>query len=156
MARTHSYEATVVWTGDRGSGTSAYDAYDRDHEIRIDGKPALLGSADPAYRGDPGRHNPEDLLLAALASCHMLWYLHLCAEAKIQVTGYEDRATGTMVTKKAGGRFTEAVLHPRVTVAAGADTAKALALHAEASRLCFIANSVNFPLRHEAEIVVAG
>jgi len=156
MARTHSYEATVVWTGDRGSGTSAYDAYSRDHEVRIDGKPALLGSADPAYRGDPGRHNPEDLLLAALASCHMLWYLHLCTDAGIVVTGYEDRATGTMVADKDGGRFTEAVLHPRVTVAAGADRMKAEALHADASRLCFIANSVNFPLRHEAEIVAAG
>jgi len=156
MARTHSYEATVVWTGDRGSGTSAYDAYSRDHEVRIDGKPTILSSADPTYRGDPGRHNPEDLLLAALASCHMLWYLHLCTDAGIVVTGYEDRATGTMVADKDGGRFTEAVLHPRVTVAAGADRMKAEALHADASRLCFIANSVNFPLRHEAEIVAAG
>ncbi|MBL8699665.1 MAG: OsmC family protein [Alphaproteobacteria bacterium] len=154
--RTHRYPVTVVWTGDRGVGTASYRAYDRDHEIRIAGKPAIAGSSDPAYRGDAARHNPEDLLVASLSSCHMLWYLHLCAEAGVVVRAYTDEAEGTMVEDAVrGGWFTRVTLRPRVAIAAGSDTARALSLHAEAHAKCFVANSVNFPVDHEAIVVAA-
>lgn len=118
------------------------------------GRPDLQGSSDPAFRGDAARWNPEDLLVASLSSCHMLWYLHLCAQAKITVLAYRDDASGTMVEDEGGGgRFTAAVLKPVVTIAAGGDVARAKALHEEAHRLCFIANSVNFPVTIEAEVV---
>lgn len=147
----HTYHTDLRWTGNLGSGTSGYRAYSRNHEIRVDGKPMLLGSSDPAFRGDPTRYNPEDLLVASLSACHMLWFLHLCADAGIVVTDYSDRATGTMVeTTDGGGRFSEVTLCPQVTVADAAMIERAQALHIEAHRLCFIANSCNFPVRHEA------
>jgi organic hydroperoxide reductase OsmC/OhrA len=152
MATDHHYALHLSWTGNRGPGTRDYRAYGRDHVVRIAGKPDLALSSDPDFRGDPARHNPEDLLLASLAACHMLWYLHLAAEAGIVVTAYEDRAEATMTTDHTGGRFVEAVLAPRVTIAAG-DPAVAEALHATASARCFIARSVNFPVRHRPEIV---
>ncbi|MDF2095257.1 OsmC family protein [Aquibaculum arenosum] len=152
----HRYVAEIVWTGNRGAGTANYRAYGREHEVRIAGKPPLLGSADPAFRGDASRHNPEDLLLVALSACHLLWYLHLCAEAGVVVMAYEDPAEGRMVLESdGGGRFVEVTLRPRVTLASGSDMAaqeKALALHAEAHARCFIARSVNFPVRHEPEV----
>jgi organic hydroperoxide reductase OsmC/OhrA len=153
MAREHRYAAIVEWTGNRGTGTSAYAAYDRAHEIRIPGKPAILGSSDPAFRGDPSRYNPEDLLVASLATCHMLWYLHLCSTAGIVVTAYLDRAEGTMQEDPDGsGRFTAVLLKPDVTVKRGADLAKARDLHHAAHEMCFIANSMNFPVSHEPTI----
>ena len=149
----HTYPVHVTWTGNRGNGTSSYAGYDRAHEIAVTGKPAIVGSADPAFRGDPTHYNPEELLVASLASCHMLWYLHLCATAHIVVIAYEDNASGTMVTTAdGGGHFAEVVLHPSVTVAAGADLALAQQLHERAHRLCFIANSVNFPIRCEPTV----
>lgn len=152
--KTHSYSCTVTWTGNAGTGTSSYKAYERAHVISAPGKPELLASSDPAFRGDASRYNPEDLLVASLASCHMLWYLHLCAVAKVVVTDYRDQPTGTMVEDAArGGWFTQVTLHPRVTIAPGSDAAKARALHAEAHAKCYIANSVNFPVACEPEIV---
>ena len=116
--RNHSYAATVIWTGNRGEGTADYRAYSRDYDMRADGKPLIAGSADPAFRGDGSRHNPEDLLVASLASCHMLWYLHLCAAAGIRVLAYEDQASGLMREEADGrGRFIEATLRPRVVLA---------------------------------------
>lgn len=150
----HRYRACVTWTGDLGQGTRDYRAYARAHEIVVDGKPVIAGSSDPAFRGDASRYNPEDLLLSSLSACHMLWYLHLAAEAGLVVTGYADEAEGTMRTDAAGGRFTEAVLHPVVTLRQG-DPATAQALHEAAHHACFIANSVNFPVRHEATVTVA-
>ncbi len=150
MSRTHTYRARVEWTGDRGAGTTSYRAYGRDHRILIEGKAPILGSSDPAFRGDAARHNPEELLVAALSSCHMLWYLHLCTEAGVVVTFYADSAEGEMVEDAdGGGRFTRVVLHPDVALAPGSDRAKALALHAAAHAKCFIARSVNFPVTHE-------
>lgn len=150
----HHYQVKVVWTGNRGSGTSAYAAYARDHQVIVKGKPILEGSADAAFRGDPRRHNPEDLLVAALSTCHMLWYLHLAAKAGVVVTGYRDEAEGEMEGDDEGGRFTEVVLRPTVTIQAG-DPALAEALHADAHRRCFIANSVSFPVRHRPTIIQA-
>ncbi len=147
QGKTHTYETHVEWTGNRGTGTSAYAAYGRDHIIRMDGKPDIKGSADPAFRGNADRHNPEDMMVAAVSTCHMLWYLHLAAEAKIVVTGYTDAARGTMVEdKERGGYYTEIVLRPLVTISAG-DPALADALHEAAHKKCYIANSVNFPVR---------
>ncbi len=152
----HTYHTQLHWTGNLGSGTSGYRAYSRDHEIQVDGKPMLPGSSDPAFRGDPSRYNPEDLLVSSLSACHMLWFLHLCADAGIVVTAYSDNATGTMTeTADGSGRFSEVTLHPQVTVADAAMIERAQALHAAAHRMCFIANSCNFPVRHEPVCRVA-
>jgi organic hydroperoxide reductase OsmC/OhrA len=149
----HHYEIQVTWTGNLGSGTSDYRAYKRDHELSAAGKPMLSGSSDPAFRGDRTRYNPEDLLVASLSACHMLWYLHLCSTSGIVVTDYRDDARGTMQeTEEGGGQFTEVILKPRVTVAAGADHTLALKLHEKAHHRCFIANSVKFPVLCQAEI----
>lgn len=152
--KTHSYSATVQWTGNLGQGTSSYRAYTRDHEISIPGKPVILGSADPAFRGDPSRYNPEELLVASLSTCHMLWYLHLCADAGVTVTHYSDDPAGTMVETDDGGHFTEILLQPKVTVKAGTNLELAIGLHEKAHRFCFIANSVNFPVRCQPSIAI--
>ena len=152
MTRTHHYQIETHWTGDRGAGTSDYRSYARDHETRIAGKPVIFGSSDPAFRGDASRHNPEELFVAALSSCHMLWYLHLCAEAGVVVRGYRDAAVGTMSeTTGGGGRFTAVVLRPIVTISAG-DPERARALHVRAHELCFIANSVSCAVTVEPSI----
>lgn len=153
----HSYFTRTEWTGNLGAGTAGYRAYSRDHVISAAGRPDLAGSSDAAFRGDASRWNPEDLLVASLSSCHMLWYLHLCAQAKIAVLAYHDNAVGTMVEDAGGGgRFSGAVLRPVATLAAGSDAALATALHEEAHRLCFIANSVNFPVTVEPAVLVSG
>lgn len=155
MDKSHHYRAAIVWTGNRGTGTSGYRAYDRSYEVRCPGKAPILGSSDPAFRGDPSMHNPEELLVASVSACHMLWYLHLCAEAGIVVSAYEDPASGTMTEAAGGaGRFTEIVLHPRVALARGANSDLAQRLHRTAHEKCFIANSVNFPIRVEPAITV--
>lgn len=154
--REHSYALTVRWTGNRGSGTSGYAAFGREHEVLAPGKPVLAGTADPAFRGDPARWNPEELLVAALSQCHMLWYLALCANAKVVVTDYVDEVAGTMAEHAGGGgEFTEVVLRPTVTVAEAGMIAKAGELHTPAHEKCFIARSVNFAVKHEPTILVA-
>lgn len=149
MAEQHHYKATIKWTGNKGEGTANYRAYEREHIVSIDNKADILGSSDPAFRGDKTRHNPEDLLLSSLSACHMLWYLHLCSEAGIIVTDYRDNATGIMTeTSNGSGHFTEVTLNPTVTVANQSMIDKANELHKKANELCFIANSVNFPVKH--------
>lgn len=154
--RRHSYAVTVSWTGNRGQGTESYRTYDRSYRIESAGKPTLIGSADPAFLGDAACWNPEDLLVAALAACHQLWYLHLCADAGVVVTSYRDAASGEMAeTRDAGGMFVEVVLRPEVRVAEHDQIADAERLHAEAARRCFIRNSVNFPVRHQATVIAS-
>lgn len=149
MKGQHHYQATIKWTGNNGSGTDHYRNYERSHEIDIAHKATILASSDPAFRGDKTKHNPEDLLVSSLSACHMLWYLHLCAEAGVIVTDYIDNATGTMIeTTDRGGHFSEVTLHPIVTVSDESMIEKANALHHEANQFCFIANSVNFPVKH--------
>ena len=156
MASEHTYAVTVKWTGNRGSGTSGDRDYDRSHEIVVAGKPVLEGSSDSAFRGDPARHNPEDLLVASLPACHMLWYLHLCGAAGVVVVSYEDHAEGEMeVAADGGGRFQRVVLRPTITLAPASDAAKAGDLHEEVHAKCFIAASVNFPVEYEPVMVVA-
>lgn len=148
MQREHKYSVNVVWTGNTGQGTANYRSYVRDHEINVPGKPPIQGSSDPKFRGDPGRYNPEELLVSALSACHLLWYLHLCADAGIVVVSYEDRAEGTLEESSEGaGRFVRVTLRPHVRVTNSIDQAEAL--HQRAHKLCFIANSVNFPVLHQ-------
>ena len=155
-AKTHTYRTIVRWTGNQGSGTSAYLAYSRNHEIVANGKPVILGSSDPAFHGDPGRYNPEDLLVASVSGCHMLWYLHLCAVNKVVVLGYEDNAAGTMEeTDNGGGHFVEVTLQPIITITAQSNLDTARRLHHDAHEKCFIASSVNFPVRVQPEFRTA-
>lgn len=152
----HRYAVQVKWTGNLGQGTSGYRAYSRDHEISAVGKAAIAGSSDPTFRGDPERYNPEELLVGSLSACHMLWYLHLCAEAKVVVLEYLDQAAGFMVeTSDGGGRFAEVVLRPQVAIKNGGDAELAVRLHERAHHLCFIANSMNFPVRCEPRVRIA-
>lgn len=152
MAKQHHYTTFVNWTGNRGEGTSGYRNYDRNHTIGAGNKTIIPASSDPAFLGDPSRYNPEELLLASLSSCHMLWYLHLCSDNGVIVTAYSDHATGTMEENASGGKFTEVTLHPvvKVTEATMMDMAKQL--HEEANKKCFIANSCNFPVKHDVQV----
>jgi organic hydroperoxide reductase OsmC/OhrA len=151
----HHYAVSLEWTGNRGTGTSGYRDYGRDHVVRADGKQEITGSSDRAFFGDTDRWNPEEMLLAALSQCHLLSYLHVASSNGIVVVDYTDAATGVMEqTSDGGGHFTGATLRPVVTIASG-DPALALELHHEASVKCFIASSVNFPVGHEPEILVA-
>jgi organic hydroperoxide reductase OsmC/OhrA len=150
MGKEHHYLTHLQWTGNRGEGTSNYRAYDRDHVLSAGGKSPIPGSSDPSFRGNPERYNPEELLVASLSSCHLLWYLHLCAVNGVVVIAYEDDAAGVMQEEENGsGRFSEVVLRPVVTIKEEGMREKAMALHHEANKFCFIANSVNFPVRHE-------
>lgn len=153
MLGVHHYRLETVWTGNRGPGTTGYRDYDRSTRIEVTGKPAIEASADRPFRGDPTKWNPEDMLLAALSQCHLLSYLHACVTAGVVVTSYADEATGTMTQDgHGGGAFTEVVLHPRVVVADPSMIDAAIQAHAQAHDWCFIANSVNFPVRHEAQV----
>ncbi|HEX6527860.1 MAG TPA: OsmC family protein [Streptosporangiaceae bacterium] len=150
MLRTQSYGISVVWTGNRGTGTSGSSTYSRDHDVTAVGRPVILASSDPQFGGDLVRWNPELELVAALSQRHMLWYLHLCEAAGIIVTSYSDDAHGTMTqTSDGGGHFTEVVLQPIVTVTSADMIEAATNMHEEARAKSFIANSVNFPVRHE-------
>lgn len=149
MGRRHSYQTHLTWTGNRGTGTSGYRDYDRSCELSATDRPAILGSSDRVFHGDATRWNPELALVGALSQCHLLAYLHVCAEAGVVVTGYADEAAGTMEQHGIGGRFVEVVLRPRVTVAEPAMVDRAVTLHRDAHAACFIAASVNFPVRHE-------
>ena len=151
---THNYEIAVHWTGNRGTGTSAYKAYGRDHTVTAAGLPSLLGSADRTFHGDRERWNPEQLLVTALAQCHMLSYLHMAVRVGVVVTAYTDDALGVMRQEGLGGAFEEVLLRPLVTVAEASMVDRARSAHAEAFTHCFIANSVNFPVRHEPTIRV--
>jgi organic hydroperoxide reductase OsmC/OhrA len=153
--RRHRYQVTVEWTGNLGEGTASYRGYSREHEVTADGRPPLAGTADPTFRGDPERWNPEQLLVASLSQCHMLSYLHLCAVSDVVVIAYEDRPEGAMTeAEDGGGRFDEVILRPLVTVTEESMTATAEALHDRAHELCFISSSVNFPVHHEPGIQV--
>ncbi len=152
----HLYKTKIVWTGNLGVGTEHYTAYQRDLEIHISGKEKILGSSDPAFLGDEKRHNPEDLFLSSISSCHALWYLHLCSSAKIIVKSYIDYATGEMEEDKSGsGSFQKVILCPEVIIAKVENIDKAMLLHHEANKMCFIANSLNFKIEHRPHISIS-
>ncbi len=147
---TQQYTTIVEWTGNPGAGTRGYSGYSRAHRISVPGKPPIEASSDPAFRGDPARYNPEELLVASLSGCHMLWFLHLCAEAEVTVVDYRDSAVGTLrMAGDGGGDFEEVLLRPRVTVGSSVEPEFLLRLHERAHGLCFIARSVRFPVRCE-------
>ncbi|HVY57990.1 MAG TPA: OsmC family protein [Xanthobacteraceae bacterium] len=151
----HTYRVRVTWIGNHGAGTPSYTGYGREHVISAEGKEDIDGSSDPAFRGDPARWNPEELLVAALSACHQLWYLNLCARAGISVLSYEDEVEGTMVQEPSGGgRFTQVRLRPKISLRAGDDVDLAKRLHREAHEKCYIANSVNFPVECDPHISV--
>ncbi len=155
MKKQHNYTTTIKWTGNKGKGTSDYRSFERSHIISIDNRPDILCSSDPAFLGDKTKYNPEELLLSALSSCHMLWYLHLCAESNIIVTKYLDNATGIMIEKSNGsGCFSEVTLNPIVIVTESLMIEKAIELHKKANELCFIANSVNFKVVHNPSCMI--
>ena len=151
----HHYKTTITWVGNQGTGTSNYRAYSRNHDIAIAGKQVIPASSDPSFRGDPSRYNPEELLVSSLSGCHMLWYLHLCSVNGVIVVDYKDEATGIMEESDDGnGRFKEVTLHPMVTVTDATMVQKANSLHHEANKLCYIANSCNFPILHQPTCIV--
>ncbi|MEZ5400781.1 MAG: OsmC family protein [Bryobacteraceae bacterium] len=155
MGREHRYSITTAWTGNLGSGTSGYREYSRNHELSAAGKASAIPcSSDAAFRGDASRYNPEDLLVASLSACHMLWFLHLCADSGIAVTTYRDIAEGTMRENSDGsGEFVEVVLRPEVGLADSLRASDLDALHERAHSLCFIARSVRFPVRVQASLI---
>lgn len=153
-AKTHDYTVKIEWTGNRGTGTSAYRAYDRNWDLATPGKPLMHCSNDPLLGGNHEKHNPEDMLIAALSSCHMLWYLHLCSEAGVIVTSYQDNPIAVGEVEPSGkGRFLSATLKPRIEITAESDPVKAAQLHDEIHQVCFVARSVNFPVTYEPEII---
>lgn len=154
MGKEHRYTLTLDWVGNRGTGTDTYRSYDRNYVISADGKPKIVGSSDPAFLGDPTRWNPEELLLASVAACHKLWYLHLCTTRSIVVTRYSDQPSGIMIEEPNGaGQFKKVTLHPTVEITAG-DPDVAQQLHGEVGAMCFIARSVNFPIHHQATVAL--
>lgn len=154
MDKNHIYTLHLLWTGNRGQGTARYDAYERSHLIEIKGKVPLEGSSDGIFRGDIRKHNPEDMFLASLAACHMLWYLHLCADAGVVVQSYEDEPTAILSMDAKGiGKFTSATLNPKIQIADKSLSQLALDLHDKANEYCFIANSCNFAVLHQATIL---
>ncbi|WP_085517826.1 OsmC family protein [Marivirga sericea] len=151
----HHYQSQIKWTGNSGSGTKSYTFYERSYDIIVANKPTLKGSADSAFRGNAELHNPEDLFLASISSCHMLWYLHLCSTHQITVLAYKDKATATMKeTAEGKGHFTEAILNPEVEIIEQDKIELAQSLHEKANEFCFIANSCNFPIHHKPTTII--
>lgn len=149
MPKQHHYKLKVTWTGNKGTGTDHYTHYERSHTIEIENKVSIFASSDTPFLGDATKHNPEDFLLASLATCHMLWFLHLCADAGIIVTAYHDHPKGILVQNDdGGGSFSEVTLFPHVTVKNKSMIETANELHKKANQKCFIANSVNFKINH--------
>lgn len=154
MARPHDFTAVIEWTGNRGEGTRSYRGYDRTWNIAQPGKAIIACSNDPLLGGDSSKMNPEDLLIASLAACHMLWYLHLASSAGLSVVSYRDEALGSGESERDGtGRFLSATLRPSITLEKGTDLELAHALHHEVHKHCFIARSVKFPVRYEPQFV---
>ncbi len=152
----HTYKTEIIWTGNSGAGTKNYRSYRRFHQIKSQDKPVIQGSSDPAFMGDRDRYNPEELFLASLSTCHMLWYLHLCSENNIVVVSYRDEPVGTMCEKKNGsGHFEVVVLNPKVEIKESENISLAQKLHHQAGKKCFIANSCNFPVKHEPVIFIS-
>jgi organic hydroperoxide reductase OsmC/OhrA len=146
----HQYKSTLTWTGNTGEGTADYRSYKREFIIQVEGKPDLIGSSDPSFRGNKKCHNPEELFLASISSCHMLWYLHLCSDNGITVVEYKDRAVGVMIEEKGGTGFFESVmLRPEIEILELDKKELAMKLHHKANEMCFIANSCNFKILHE-------
>ena len=126
------------------------------HRTYIENKEPLIISADKSFKGDKTKHNPEDLFLSALSSCHMMSYMYLCDKNNISLLNYTDEALGTLLVNEDGsGSFNSIVLYPIVTILDKNKIDLALSLHKEANRLCFIANSCKVPIVHKPQILIA-
>ena len=155
MNTQHHYKVAIKWTGNQGTGTSNYKQFERSYKIQIENKADIHGSSDPEFRGDRTKHNPEELLLASVSSCHMLWYLHLCSEAKIIVTDYIDNATATLEETESGsGKFTSITLQPTITLTEQSMVEEATELHKKANEFCFVSNSLNFKVDHQPTFTI--
>ncbi len=152
MSILHKYNVNIQWTGNKGSGTKSYTAYERSHSISVENKKRIECSSDPSFRGDASKYNSEELFLASISACHMLWYLHLCADNSITVMNYSDNAKGTMEQDASGGKFVEVVLKPLVEIKEAGKIMLAIELHKQAHAHCYIARSCNFPILHQPEI----
>jgi Predicted redox protein, regulator of disulfide bond formation len=151
----HTYHTSLKWTGNTGKGTETYRGYERSHDIKVQGKQIIEASSDPSFRGDRSKYNPEEMFLASLSSCHMLWFLHFCSDASVIVLEYTDAAVGKMIELDDGnGRFAEVILHPHVKVKESWMLEKIESIHEKANAFCFIANSCNFPVKHEGSAFV--
>lgn len=154
MNKLHQYNIHTLWTGNTGVGTKSYASYDRSHNIYSADKKIIECSSDPSFRGDATKYNPEELFLASISACHMLWYLHLCADNAITVINYIDNAIGKMEQDKPGGKFVQVMLRPKIEIKEAGKKILAMELHKQAHEQCFIANSCNFPILHEPEIKI--
>ena len=153
VKREHFYKSNLKWTGNLGKGTKNYSGYSRDYDININLKRPIEGSSDPSFLGNPQRYNPEELLVASVSSCHMLWYLHLCCQQHIVVINYEDNALGKMLENNDGsGCFESINLFPEVQVQEEQMIQPAIRIHQIANEMCFIANSLNFEVTHEPKV----
>jgi len=151
MTLKHIFKAALNWTSNQKQEEKTSRKYAKSHKITIEGKPVLDVSAAKAFKGDPELYNPEDLLLSSLVSCHMMSYLYVCSQNGIEVLEYSDNAEATLeVSQDGSGRFTEVRLNPKVKIANADKIQEALELHTKANQLCFIANSCNFPVLHNA------
>ncbi len=151
MVSNHIFKAELKWTSEQNTHQETKKIYSKSHQIKIEGKPALDVSAAKAFKGDPSLYNPEDLLLSSLVSCHMMSYLYVCSQNGIEVLEYTDNAEATLeVFPDGSGRFVAVRLYPKVKISNSDQIGLALDLHFKANQLCFIANSCNFPVLHEA------
>ena len=149
----HLFKAELNWISKKEESVLKF--YNKTHQIKIEGKPILEVSAAKAFKGDPSLYNPEDLLLSSLVSCHMMSYLYVCSQNGIEVLEYSDNAEATLeVSPDGSGRFVEVKLYPKVKISNPDQIEFALELHKKANQLCFIANSCNFPVFHEASCEV--
>ena len=151
MTFKHLFKASINWTSSQNQQQSEKKFYSKSHKIKLEGKPILIVSAAKAFKGNPELYNPEDLLLSSLVSCHMMSYLYVCSQNGIEVLEYSDNAEATLeVSPDGSGRFVEVTLNPKITISNSNQIQQALDLHQKANQLCFIANSCNFPVLHNA------
>ncbi|MGA2164577.1 MAG: OsmC family protein [Solirubrobacteraceae bacterium] len=139
MSENTQHHARVLWQGDKQDL--------RAHEIHLAGQ-TLVGSCAPGFGGDPEKADPEELFVASLSACHMLWFLDFARRERLRVLSYEDHAEGTMD----GTRFVEVMLRPRVRFASKVPGDLLYQLHHRAHEACFIANSVNCDVRIDSSL----
>ena len=152
MVLKHLFKVKLDWLlSPKKEFQSTPKLFYKNHSIAIAGKPDLELSAAKAFKGDPSLYNPEDLLLSSVVSCHMMSYLYVCSQNGIEVVSYSDAAEATLEVDETGaGRFVEVRLYPKVVISSKEKIDLAIDLHKKANKLCFIANSCNFPIKHFA------
>jgi len=153
MSPSHLFEGSLRWTGS-ASEVNGKLALARAFRVEFAGKAPIEGSSPAVFNGDDSRHNPETLMVASLMACHHLTYVAVCERSGVKLTGYTDRASGTLAIKDGKMRMVEVVLRPRVTVADATQLERARELHDKAHANCFMSNSVNFEVKVEPDVTV--